>query len=227
MVSFSIAIYKGEGATDEGIDNVKRDVLSNLDAEISEITPEQILECDLSKFDLMIFSGGGASKQGNAIGEKGRDCIRKYLKNGGNYIGICAGAYLATSNFEWSLNIINAETVSKTEWRRGEGLVDLELTKEGLEIFGDTAGIFKCLYKNGPLFKPMQIVDLPQYKVAAIFKSEMADNGSTPGVMVDTPAFIFSEYGKGKVFLFSPHPENTPQLETFLPKAINWVISRN
>lgn len=217
----SIAIYKGEGAGEAGIENVKQNIVSTTNAQITELIPESF-DNDLSQFNVILFSGGGASKQGNALGEKGRENIRTYIHNGGNYLGICAGAYLATSGFDWSLKILNAETISKDEWKRGKAFLDIEITEEGKAIFGEVDEIFKCRYNNGPLLKPANINDLPAYTIAAYFKSEISDNGATPGVMINTPAAVFAEYGKGKVFVVSPHPENTPGLENFIPKVLEW-----
>ncbi len=225
--SLSIAIYKGEGATEEGIQNVKNNILATIGIEVAEIISEQIQSDDLSKFDIIIFSGGSGSKQAQSIGEKGKGNIRDFIKNGGGYLGICAGAYLATSGFDWSLHVVNAETISKTEWKRGKGFVDLELTDEGKSILGNVSGLFKCRYSSGPLLKPMNMESLPSFTTAAHFRSEISENGVTEGVMVNTPAVIYSTYGKGKVFLVSTHPENTPGLENFIPNVLNWLITRD
>lgn len=222
--TLSIGIYKGNGAGDAGIDDIKKNIRNILEADFAELGAEQIKNDDLGRFDLIIFSGGGASKQGESIGEIGRENIRSYIKGGGSYLGVCAGAYLATANFDWSLRILNAETLSKTEWQRGKAFLDLEITSDGENILGKVEGKFKCRYNNGPLFRPMGLSELPAYKVAAYFRSEVADNGATPGVMVNTPAAIFSEYGEGKVFVVSPHPENTPGLENFLPRVVAWLV---
>ena len=37
-------------------------------------------------------------------------------------------------------------------------------------------------------------------------------------------AFAAGEFGKGRVFCFSPHPEKTPGLEVFLDRAIAWTL---
>lgn len=223
----SIAIYKGEGSSDAGIHTVKQNISQTLEVHFTELEPDQVIENDLSRFDLIIFSGGGASKQGTAIGEQGREKLRNYIKNGGSYLGICAGAYLATSGFEWSLKILNAETISPAEWKRGKAFLDLEITEEGKTIFGNVTDVFKCRYNNGPLLQPMKLLDIPPYTTAAYFRSEVSNNETTPGVMIHTPAAIFSHYGKGRVFVVSPHPENTPGLENFLPRAIVWLMKKN
>jgi len=35
-----------------------------------------------------------------------------------------------------------------------------------------------------------------------------------------------STYGKGRVFISSPHPENTPGLEHLIPRGILWAAGK-
>ena len=220
-----VAIYKGEGAGDKGIENVKNNIRKIVGIEITEMTSEQVQYDDLSKFNVVVFSGGSGSKQAESIGEKGKENIRNFIKNGGGYLGICAGEYLATSGFDWSLHILNDVTISTTEWKRGEGFVDLELTNEGKNILGNTSGLFKCRYSSGALLKPMNIESIPSFTTAAYFRSEVSENGVAEGVMINTPAAVYSTYGKGKVFAISTHPENTPGLENFIPRVLDWLCT--
>ncbi len=69
--------------------------------------------------------------------------MRKFVQNGGGYIGICAGAYLACDRFSWSTKMLNARTVSQ-KWKRGKGNVEIELTDEGKKILGDVDGKMLC-----------------------------------------------------------------------------------
>lgn len=63
-----------------------------------------------SSFDLientkLIVIPGGRDKEFLAeIGEKGMGNIRNYVRNGGNYLGICAGAYLACSYIKFEMH---------------------------------------------------------------------------------------------------------------------------
>jgi putative intracellular protease/amidase len=62
----------------------------------------------LAKLDLLIQPGGSGGGQGRHLGEGGRDAIRDFVQDGGGFIGICAGAYLASADYTWSLNILDA-----------------------------------------------------------------------------------------------------------------------
>ena len=50
----------------------------------------------ISKFDVLLITGGEPRRIRNSIGGKCANIIRKFISNGGGYIGICAGAVLAT-----------------------------------------------------------------------------------------------------------------------------------
>jgi hypothetical protein len=44
--------------------------------------------------------------------------------------------------------------------------------------------------------------------------------------MVNSPAIFAGEFNGGRVVCISPHPEQTQGLEDFVPRAINWAVSK-
>lgn len=48
------------------------------------------------RFRAIYVNGGKAGKHGNSLTEVGRNNIRAYVKNGGSYIGTCAGAFVSS-----------------------------------------------------------------------------------------------------------------------------------
>jgi len=219
----TVAIYDGPGNGDTGMSNVIDNIRKIFEIKITRLSADLIATDELFKFDTVIFAGGSGSKQALAIGEAGRNNIRVFVEKGGNYLGICAGAYLATSGFDWSLGIINAQTISTIEWKRGEGFIEMEITKDGFPILGNFDRPFKCRYANGPLIQPTENKALEPYTTVAYFRSEISENNIAPGVMIHTPAAAYSHFGKGKVFIISSHPENTPGLENFIPRVLSWL----
>jgi len=185
------------------------------------LSGQEVGSLNISAYDVLVFPGGSGSGQSKGIGEAGLKNVREFVKQGGGYVGICGGAYLACSNFTWGLGILNAGTVSN-KWRRGQALLDLEPTLAGQQWLGDVKSTFKVRYHNGPILKPAARTDIPAYNVVTVFKTEIAEYGSPAGVQVNSPAHVISTYGKGRVFISSPHPENTPGLENFIPRGILW-----
>jgi len=217
-----VGIYAGPGTPKSSSDAVLN-VLKSF-PEISAVTMSgaDVGTLNLGAFDVLVFPGGSGSGQSKGIGEAGLKNVREFVKNGGGYVGICAGAYLACSNFTWGLGILNASTVSN-KWRRGQGIVEVESTGSNPEILGEVKGTFKVRYNNGPVLKPGERTDLPAYTPLVLFRTEMALNETPVGVMVNSPAQAISTYGKGRVFVSSPHPEATPGLENLIPRGVFWA----
>ena len=217
-----VAIFNGKGAPLDGIMHMEQRIQSLPQATVTRLTADLWATADLRPYDVVVFSGGSGSVQAEAIGEAGRNNIREYVRGGGGYVGVCAGAYLACSNFNWGLGILNARTVS-SKWQRGQGFMDIEVSDEGHKMLGEVNGTFKVRYHNGPIIKPAGRADVPAYTPIAYFRTEIAEFGSPVGVMVNSPSQATGLFGKGRVFISSPHPENTPGLENFIPRAVLWA----
>ncbi len=225
VASLRVALYKGPVTGGNGPPSLMNRLNNPPASSITQITPEDIRAGLLTNYDVVIFAGGSGSKQAEAIEESGREQIKQFVANGGGYIGICAGAYLATSGYPWSLGIVNAKTVSP-KWQRGKAMVKLELTGSGKIILGDRDGPFECRYANGPIVKPDTKTNLPPFETLALYRSEVSSNGAPVGVMIDSPAIFSAQYQQGRVVCVSPHPEQTSDLEDVVPNAINWVAPR-
>lgn len=222
MRPLKVGVYAGPGAPKSSSDAVLNVLRPFTEVNAEALTGEEVATLDLSAFDVLVFPGGSGSSQSKGIGEAGQEKVRAFVKNGGGYVGICAGAYLACSNFSWGLGILNAGTVSN-KWRRGQGIVEVESTGANPEILGKVNGIFKVRYNNGPILQPGGRTDLPAYTSLVLFRTEMALNETPVGVMVNSPAQAVSTFGRGRVFVSSPHPEGTPGLENLIPRAVFWA----
>ena len=221
-----IALYKGPGTGGNGPPDLMKQLnATNAPTSLVEITPEEIRDGTLTNFDIVIFAGGSGSQEAKAIGEAGRAEVEKFVGNGGGYIGICAGAYLATAGYPWSLHIINAKTLSP-KWQRGKAVLKLEITPAGEKILGGETNL-DCLYHQGPIVGPANAPELPPYDVLAWFRSEVASNNTPQGIQINSPAIFAGIYQKGKVVCISPHPEQTDGLEYIVPRAVNWVVPTN
>ena len=220
--ALNVAVFSGSGSPQSSVDVVVKAVGHIEGAKATVLKGTEIGTTDLKAFDVIAFPGGSGSGQSKTLGEAGLKNVREFVRGGGGYVGICAGAYLACSNFSWGLGILDAGTVS-SKWRRGVGIVELESTEAGPSLLGKVDGRFKVRYANGPIIKPAGRADLPDYQPLTLFRTEMAENGTPVGVMVNSPAQAISTFGKGRVFISSPHPEGTPGLEHLIPRGIVWA----
>ncbi len=217
-----VGVYSGPGAPQSSVDAVVKVMKPFPEATTVILNGEQVATENLAAYDVLVFPGGSGSGQSKGIGEAGLKNVREFVGNGGGYVGICAGAYLACSNFSWGLGILNAGTVS-SKWRRGQAILDLEMTEAGKPLLGDVKDVFKVRYNNGPILKPWTRTDLPAYTPLTLFRTEVAKNDTPVGVQVNTAAQAIGSFGKGRVFVSSPHPEGTPGLENLIPRGVFWA----
>lgn len=193
---------------------------------VHRVGPPEIVNGALEQFGVVVFPGGGASNQAKALGQEGRQAIRRFVRDGGGYYGSCAGAYLASTGYDWSLKIIDAHTVDRQHWKRGSGDMEVELTDEGQRLYAGLGRGLAIRYANGPLLGRSDLDDLSDFTTLGVFRTEVAKNGAPTGMMKDTPALICGELGRGRVLLTSPHPEYVEGLEPMVVRGVRWVGGR-
>jgi len=231
-----VAIYDAGGVGKRGPRNLER-VFSNTKSILRRVGVADINDGVLGQFDMVIFPGGSGSKQAAALGKDGKETVKEFIESGGGYVGICAGAFLAASNYSWSLGISNHKTFCETievpgigrksMWFRGNSApVTMELTDEGHAILGDFKGIIEVRYQNGPIMSPMGMQRLGKFRSLAHFRSEVSKYKPQEGTMINTPAVIVGEYGRGRVLCISPHPESTDSLNELVQNAVRWTARR-
>ncbi len=220
-----VAVYRDKG-TGKSIASLLRVLKKFPEFKVIEIKAEDVKAGKLSEFDVVIHPGGSGGGQGRSLGEDGRKNVRSFVSNGGGFVGFCAGAYLASNDYSWSLNITDAKVLDRKHWARGTGKVQVELTEAGKKQLGYDKDEVTIYYGQGPLFAPKNDPDVPDYKLLGIYKTEVTREGVPGGVMQGTTAIAANEFGKGRVFCFSPHPEKTKGLETFVQRAVTWAAGK-
>jgi hypothetical protein len=220
-----VAIYDDLGTAVGDTGDLER-VLSEYD----RVATRRVCSLDvnagmLSQFDVVLHPGGSGSGQANSLGELGRAKEVEFIRDGGGYLGVCAGGYLAACNYSWSLAILDARTIDTKNghWRRGRAQLEIELTAAGLNLFGDQDPNFDVKYANGPIYAPGDRDEIPDYETLALYRGEVADNGTSKGVMPGTPALIRGPFGEGRAVAFSPHPEDTKSIQHFIRDAVIWA----
>lgn len=229
-----IGFFDGPGVGPSGKDNLPRIVDGAEKMDFHYLGPADIRPEILKQFDVLIFPGGSGSKQAAALGEERREYVRDFVREGGGYVGVCAGAYLCSAHYSWSLDLVDSSVFTgsreipgegkKQMWFRGNGArIDIELTESGSKIFDDVPLEFDVHFQNGPIISPNESPEIEDYQILAWFRSEQVRWEPQRGTMVDTPAIVSSRFGKGRVMSVSPHPEKDKALESIIVDSIRWV----
>jgi len=165
------------------------------------LRPADIRAGALAEQDVAVFMGGSGTAQGRALGDEGKAAVTAFVAGGGGYIGVCAGAYLACQGADefHKLRLVATRNLTGDFWQRGIA---------GLECKAEGRAPFKLFYANGPIFTPAPTEGLAPYVSLVRYVGEIfnVSKGTGPGEMPGTPAIIASQYGAGRVLLFSPNP---------------------
>jgi len=166
------------------------------------------------------------------IGSQGKEAIRNYVQSGGGYVGICAGAFLASATFDRFLGLVNVKTNHSQELsprlgvlehrQLGGGEAEIEFSLEGQKLFS-CQPVEQVSYINGPIFMEAGIDVLPEFATLATYVSDIYQHHFQQGTMPKTPAIVAGRFGSGSVILFSPHPELTEGMESLLIDAVRAV----
>jgi glutamine amidotransferase-like uncharacterized protein len=171
----NIYVYNGKGAYQaKDIENF----LSVFDFYYKRICEHNLKE--MKSKSIFIVPGGLIDDYLPAWGKMGINIIRNFVKEGGIYMGICSGVYVAGKKykkqnglnfFQESLNYIKREEIVSVKDNKGKS--------------------FNLITENGP--------DLSLIKNGKVLLKDKK------GI----PYAIKINFGKGKVYLFSSHPEGS------------------
>ncbi|CAK9004677.1 Uncharacterized protein CT_035 [Durusdinium trenchii] len=169
-------------------------------------------------YDIFIVPGGYAPNYADALGELGGERIRSFVKAGGGYVGICAGAYLGTS---WGYDLLPVNVLDIDHWDRGK-TADCRLrpTAAGKKIAGSLQEEFAAPYANGPL---LEILDSAVDSLVDFQSQLCGKKGTYPKLMQGSPAVVAGPHGKGRVLLISPHIEGNPALGDAFRSFVKWT----
>lgn len=219
-----VSIYDHSDGSANGPKNLMKFLTEENGFKCVKVTPEEIRESDiLDKTDVLIIPGGSGSLQAKKLEEAGREKIKEFIKKGGGYVGICAGSYLASSDYDWSLHILNAKVVDRAHWARGTGPVELEMKPAGKAVLGEASDKVGVYYGQGPLLGPGSSKELPPYEPLALYATEIAKKGAPTGVMIGTSAIARANYGEGRVICYSCHPEGKSGPQHLIKAGVRWA----
>ena len=220
-----VAVYDHSTGTEKGPKNLQKILTKKSGFEFKTVSQEEIRKSKLVDFDVLIVPGGSGSYQSKILKDEGRKIVREFVEGGGGYVGICAGSYLASSHYTWSLDLINCRVWDRAHWARGTGTVKLGFSPNGKSALNADASDESVFYGQGPLLVPGDDPNLPRYEVLADYRSEIVANGAVPGAMKGTHAIIRSSFGNGRVICFSPHPEKPGGPTGLITAGVRWAAN--
>ena len=195
--------------------------------EVEFLGPEEYASGALENFDVVIQPGGGSTSQYTALGKKGVEALARFVRGGGKYYGVCAGAFMALQQSRPNrprLGLVPFKGDDPPHYR-GSGSVKIDFTPEGMEELGCTNSSCVVFYAGGPAAVPGEKVPDSDIKVFGRYGGNLFDTDGKHEVadMTGKAAFIGGRVGKGKVFLSCPHPESDEETFDIVRGAMEYL----
>ena len=181
-------------------------------------------------FDLLVQPSGLSKVQYDNLGKDGVEALRRYVRGGGRYFGICAGAFLIsqpvppTKRGLSRLNLVPFRD-DAPKHHRGWAPIDIAITDEGRAALGIVDAKRTVLYWGGPAFEEGNPVEDADIKVFGRYAGRLVNTSRPEPVkeMYGKAAFVGGRVGKGKVFLSCPHPEKSEANMDIVRGAISYL----
>lgn len=218
-----VGLYADDGVSGLGPGKLEETFSQRTEFRLVKLTGEDIRQGNLARVHALIMPGGSAIREAASLGPIGRKAIQRFIEHGGCYVGICAGCYLASTEYSWSLGVLPAKVVDRSTWLRSRTLIQIELSPTGQRWLGMGDKPFACVYHNGPVLEPDREARTRLIPLA-IFREEVVKRGNPPGEMIGSPAIAAARYGKGWAIGISPHPEQTSHLTDMVPTLIRQAV---
>lgn len=196
------------------------------------IRSDDIRKGKLKDYSMLFVAGGWASNKLKSLGDDGVSEIKKFVRGGGNYLGFCGGAGLATFDGMGLINVKRKPTKERVPSFSGRIRLDLieHPIWKGIGESGPKGGN----YSSSNIFQawwPSQfLVEGGETKILATYRDALPDSFSSdlnvgdtaasgrwdemekiygikldPGRLRDDPAVLEGKYGEGRVILSLIH----------------------
>lgn len=206
----TILIYNGKGSATNGPKNLE----TILKKKYSVKTAVKITKDTLKGIDILVLPGGdsGRAYLQNIDG----NTIREFVKNGGHFLGVCAGGFAA------SHEVFSGSAVYYDHKGSGStGLKTFDIAQKVRSYAVSFEGQLSVKMKDGG------VKTLQHYRGAAMKGGEtLATYNDNKTGYKDHAAIVGDTYGKGRVVLCGPHPEHSPQHPEILYSLVDYLLKK-
>ena len=219
-------VYAGRGISGNGAVEWFRIVQSSPELEIKVLDSEMIRNGGLDGLDLLVMPGGSSPAIKRDLGTNGTARVKDFIRNGGGYVGTCAGCCLMMEEAPDPSRGIGVMPFYRSG-SKGRYLIPIELNGKGAKALGINKGTYIVQYSHGPILEPStQLVENASFEVWGTFRTDAGKYGNQPE-MYGRAAVVGGTYGKGRVFVISCHPEFFENSRLIVEGAFRYVTGRN
>ncbi len=199
-------LYVDAGASGNGVHHWAALLKYSPRIKLYMMTAKDIQAGKLSGMDLVLLPGGYAPSQYNALTERGAMEIRKFVENGGAYVGTCAGL-ASVLNDKNRLKLLPFHRLKNSGGKYGT--LSVEINEKGAKLLNVKPGRVFVRYAGGPIPTPgKKAHKISTGEILAVYKNTVSYVNKPHGNFFNEPAAIYGVFGKGKVIATGFHPEH-------------------
>ena len=218
-------VYAGRGISGNGAVEWFRIVQSSPELDLTLLDAAMIRDGGLDGLDLLVMPGGSSPEIKRELGTNGTARLRDFIKNGGGYIGTCAGCCLMMEEAPDPSRGIGVMPFYRSG-SKGRFLLPIAVNAKGAKELGIKEGTYTVQYSHGPILEPStQLVENASFEVWGTLRTDSGKYGSEPE-MYGRAAIVGGTYGKGRVFTISCHPEFFENSRVIVAGAFRYVTGR-
>ncbi|MBQ9337521.1 MAG: hypothetical protein IJS14_09540 [Lentisphaeria bacterium] len=198
------ALYIDRGSAGNGVLEHVRLLEYSPEVELTLVTGQDIRDGKLEGQDLLVMPGGYPTRQLESLKPEGIMAVRKFVSDGGAYMGTCAGLS-ASLSMKGRLRVLPFQR--KPNSGGSHGLLAVDLTPAGVKRLGIRPGRYVVCYSGGPIPIPGKITARAGGEGLAVYKNSLSYINKPEGNFFNNYSIIFGRLGKGKTIATSFHPE--------------------
>jgi len=219
-----VAVYADAGPSGIGAVEWFRLVDESPEMELHLVDGKAIRAGALEGLDLLVMPGGNSKTEFTTLGTNGVERMKAFIRNGGGYIGTCAGCCLLMDGKDRRTRVMPWNTCGAVDHTL---FPTFQLNAKGAAALGLKEGAHVMRYHGGPCMWPTtNVIEGANFELWGTYDAEAAMKGKVKVKMHGAAAILGGTYGKGKVFVTAAHPEYFSSTLYFVKAAFRYVTGR-
>ena len=222
-----VGVYADAGPSGIGAVEWFRLVHESPEMEIKLLDGKMVREGGLDGLDVLVMPGGNSKTEFTSLGTNGVERMKAFVRNGGGYIGTCAGCCLLMDGEDRRARMMPWNTTGSEP---NTMFPTFNLNEKGAKALGLKAGPHVMRYHGGPFLWPTtNVIADANLEIWGTFDAEASFKGrvNQKKRMYGAGGIVGGTYGKGKVFVTSGHPEYFNFSLYIVAAAFKYVTGRD
>ena len=221
-----VGVYADAGPSGIGAVEWFRLVNESPEMEIKLLDGKMVRNGGLDGLDVLVMPGGGSKVEFDTLGTNGVEKMKAFVRNGGGYIGTCAGCCLMMEEAPDPSRGLNVMPFYRSG-SKGRFLMPVGVNAKGAEALGVKKGTYWLQYSHGPILEP-STNSIPDANFE-VWGTNLSDSGKFGSKleMYGRAALVGGTYGKGRVVVTSCHPEYLEATRVLLQGAFRHITGRD